>query len=96
MIDIQQNILYSIKTPKEEENNMLILSRKKDESIIIDGNIEIKIVEIEDGKVKIGIEAPKDIDIMRKELYKRIQEENEAAVNNPTNLEELKRLFKKQ
>lgn len=96
MIDIQQNILYSIKTPKEEENNMLILSRKKDESIIIDGNIEIKIVEIEDGKVKIGIEAPKDIDIMRKELYKRIQEENEAAVDNPTNLEELKRLFKKQ
>lgn len=96
MIDIQQNILYSIKTPKEEENNMLILSRKKDESIIIDGNIEIKIVEIEDGKVKIGIEAPKDIDIMRKELYKRIQEENEAAVNNNTNLEEMKRLFKKQ
>lgn len=96
MIDIQQNILYSIKTPKEEENNMLILSRKKDESIIIDGNIEIKIVEIEDGKVKIGIEAPKDIDIMRKELYKRIQEENEAAVNNPTNLEEMKRLFKNQ
>lgn len=75
---------------------MLILSRKKDESIIIDGNIEIKIVEIEDGKVKIGIEAPKDIDIMRKELYKRIQEENEAAVDNPTNLEEMKRLFKKQ
>lgn len=91
-----QSILYLTKTPKQEENNMLILSRKKDESIIIDGNIEIKIVEIEDGKVKIGIEAPKDIDIMRKELYKRIQEENEAAVNNNTNLEEMKRLFKKQ
>ncbi|MDR7856919.1 carbon storage regulator CsrA [Tissierella sp.] len=75
---------------------MLILSRKKDESIIIDGNIEIRIVEIEDGKVKIGIEAPKNIDIMRKELYKKIQEENLAAVNNTTNLEEMKRLLKKQ
>jgi carbon storage regulator len=75
---------------------MLILTRKKDESIIIDGNIEIKIVEIEDGKVKIGIEAPKDIDIKRKELYERIQEENLAAVNNNTNMEEMKKLFKKQ
>ena len=74
---------------------MLILSRKKDESIIIDGNIEIKIVEIEDGKVKIGIEAPKNIDIMRKELYKKIQEENLAAVNNTANLEQMKKLLKR-
>lgn len=75
---------------------MLILSRKKDESIIIDGNIEIKIVEIEDGKVKIGIDAPKNIDIMRKELYKRIQEENLAAVNNTVKLDDMKKLFKKK
>lgn len=75
---------------------MLILSRKKDESIIIDGNIEIKIVEIEDGKVKIGIEAPKNIDIMRKELYKKIQEENLAAVNTTVKLDDMKRLLKKK
>lgn len=75
---------------------MLILSRKKDESIIIDGNIEIKIVEIEDGKVKIGIDAPRNIDIMRKELYKRIQEENLAAVNNTAKLDDMKKLFKKK
>jgi carbon storage regulator len=74
---------------------MLILSRKKDESIIINGNIEIKIIEIEDGKVKIGIEAPKDIDILRKELYKKIEEENLAAVNNISKLEDIKRFFKK-
>lgn len=74
---------------------MLILSRKKDESIIIDGNIEIKIIEIEDGKVKIGIEAPKNIEIMRSELYKRIQEENLAAVNNTSSPEDMKTLFKK-
>ena len=73
---------------------MLILSRKKDESIIIDGNIEIKIIEIEDGKVKIGIEAPKNIEILRKELYKKVQEENLAAVNNSSRLEDMKRLFR--
>lgn len=75
---------------------MLILSRKVDESIIIDGNIEIKIVELEDGKVKIGIEAPRHIEIMRKELYKRIQEENLAAVNTTAKLDDMKNLFKKK
>lgn len=75
---------------------MLILSRKVDESIIIDGNIEIKIVELEDGKVKIGIEAPRHIEIMRKELYKRIQEENLAAVNTTAKLDDMKILFKKK
>ncbi len=74
---------------------MLILTRKKDESIIIDGKIEIKIIEIEDGKVKIGIDAPKDIDIIRKELYKRMQEENLAALNNISRLEDVKKLFNK-
>lgn len=74
---------------------MLILTRKKDESIIIDGKIEIKIVEIEDGKIKIGIDAPKDIDIMRKELYERIENENIAAVNHISKLDDIKKLLNK-
>ena len=74
---------------------MLILTRKKDESIIIDGEIEIKIIEIEEGKVKIGIDAPKDIDIIRKELYERMEEENLAALNNISKLEDIKKLFNK-
>lgn len=74
---------------------MLILTRKKDESIIIDGKIEIKIIEIEDGKVRIGIEAPRDIDIMRKELYEKIQEENLAAVNHISKMDDMKKLFKR-
>ena len=74
---------------------MLILTRKKDESIIIDGNIEIKILEIEDGKIKIGIEAPKEKEIIRKELYKNAQEENRSALNNISNIENIKKLFKK-
>ncbi|WP_313757468.1 carbon storage regulator CsrA [Tissierella sp.] len=75
---------------------MLILTRRKDESIIIDGNIEIKIVEIEDGKVKIGIDAPKNIDIIRKELYKKMQDENLAALNNTSKLDDVKKLFNKK
>ena len=74
---------------------MLILSRKKDESIIIDGNIEIKILEIDEGKVKLGIEAPKDIEIFREELYKSIKEENIEAAKSKVDLLEINELFKK-
>ena len=73
---------------------MLILSRKKDESIIIDGNIEIKVLEIEDGKVRLGINAPKNIDIFRKELYKCIQEENIEAANVKLDINKVSRFFK--
>lgn len=74
---------------------MLILTRKKDESIIIDGKIEIKIIEIEDGKIRIGIDAPRDIEIMRKELHDRIKEENLAAANNTPNLKDIKNFLNK-
>lgn len=74
---------------------MLILTRKIDESIIINGNIEIKIVELEDGKVKIGIEAPRHIEIFRKELYEKIEEENKIAVNTKFNPKDMKKLFEK-
>ncbi len=96
MKDIQPSILYLTKIPKWEGSKMLILTRRKDESIIIDGNIEIKIVEIEDGKVKIGIDAPKNIDIIRKELYKKMQDENLAALNNTSKLDDVKKLFNKK
>lgn len=58
---------------------MLILTRKKEESIIINGNIEIQIISIEEGKVKIGIEAPKDIEIYRSEVFEKIEAANQEA-----------------
>ncbi len=73
---------------------MLILTRKKDEGIIINGNIEIKIIEIEDGKIRIGIDAPRDIDIIRKELYEVVGEENKAATMHKHNLDAIKDLLK--
>lgn len=74
---------------------MLILSRKEDESIIINGNIHIKVLEIEDGKVKIGIDAPKDIEIFREELYESISKENIEAAKAKADLSEINKLFKK-
>ena len=65
---------------------MLILSRKKDESIIIDDNIEISIVEIKGDQVKIGIKAPRSVKIFRHEVYLAIQEANKAAAKSGTEL----------
>lgn len=72
---------------------MLILTRKEEESIIIGDNVEIKILDITDGKVKLGIEAPKNIDILRKELYLQIQEENKKAAESKVDLGDIKKLF---
>jgi carbon storage regulator len=55
---------------------MLVLSRKKNESIIIDENIVITIVEIRGDKVRLGIEAPKEIPIHRSEVHAAIHAEN--------------------
>jgi carbon storage regulator len=72
---------------------MLILTRKKDESIMINDNIEITLIEIEDGKVKLGINAPKEIKIHRKEIYDIIVEENKAALKSQTSLDQLKKMM---
>ena len=61
---------------------MLILTRKKDESILIGKNIKLKIISIEEGKVKIGIEAPKDVEILRKELLDTVEKENISAAES--------------
>ncbi len=58
---------------------MLILSRKINESIMIGDNIEVKIISIEKGVVKLGIEAPTSVSIMRNELLKEVQDSNKAA-----------------
>ncbi|UZH07624.1 carbon storage regulator CsrA [Heyndrickxia coagulans] len=61
---------------------MLILSRKKGESIQIGDDIEITIAAIQGDQVKIGIDAPKHVEIHRKEVYLDIQEENANAAKN--------------
>lgn len=72
---------------------MLVITRKKGESIFIGEDIEISISKIEDGSVKLAIKAPKEMTILRKELYEEVQNENKEATK--MNIELLKMLGKK-
>ena len=55
---------------------MLVLSRKKNESIVINDDITVTVVEIRGDKVRLGIEAPKDVTVHRREVYEAIQAQN--------------------
>ncbi|ETT48896.1 carbon storage regulator CsrA [Paenibacillus sp. FSL H7-0942] len=67
---------------------MLVLSRKKGESIIIQDQIEVTVLAVEGDTVRIGISAPKHIDIFRQEIYASIQEANrESATPLAANIE---------
>ncbi|MCT4566296.1 MAG: carbon storage regulator CsrA [Maledivibacter sp.] len=74
---------------------MLVLTRKKNQSIKIGKDIEIKVLGIEDGKVKLGISAPKSIEVHRKEIYERIADENRNAINSNMQINSLNELVKK-
>lgn len=71
---------------------MLALSRKKNEAIIINNNIEITILEVKGDQVKIGISAPREVPVYRKEVYMQIQEANSDAVSSE-GMEALKNLL---
>jgi len=65
---------------------MLVLSRKKNESIIINDHITVTVVEIRGDKVRLGIDAPKDVTVHRREVYEAIQKQNnlhEAPMASP-------------
>ncbi len=72
---------------------MLALSRKKGEAIVINNNIEVTILEIKGEQVKLGISAPKEVPVYRKEVYIQIQEANKEATN-ADGLAELENLLK--
>ena len=67
---------------------MLALSRKKGEALMINNDIEITILEVKGEQVKIGISAPKQVPVYRKEVYIQIQEANKEA-SNVTGVEQL-------
>lgn len=73
---------------------MLVLGRKKGESIVIDDNIEITVTAIEGDLVRLGISAPKHITIHRKEVYLEIQEENKQAMSNVVNISDFLKMKK--
>lgn len=61
---------------------MLALSRRKNEALVINNNIEITILDIKGDQVKVGITAPKNVSIYRKEVYLQIQEANKESMSN--------------
>ena len=71
---------------------MLALTRKKGESLVVNNNIEITVLEIRGDQIKIGISAPKNVPVYRKEVYLQIQKENEASLQ-AAGLEALKNLL---
>ena len=72
---------------------MLALSRKIGESIVIDNDIEIVILDIKGEQVKVGINAPKTVPVYRKELYDQIQTSNKEAAQSEVSVGELNKLF---
>ncbi len=72
---------------------MLALSRKKEEAIVINNDVEIVVLEIKGDQVKLGISAPKSVPIYRKEVYLQIQESNKESVN-ADGIEALRNIFK--
>lgn len=71
---------------------MLALTRKKGEALVINNNVEITILEIRGDQIKIGVNAPKEVPVYRKEVYLQIRKENRASVAEDK-MAELKNLF---
>ncbi len=63
---------------------MLVLSRKKNESIIINDHITVTVVEIRGDKVRLGIDAPKDVSVHRREVYEAIQSQARRSEEAPS------------
>ena len=60
---------------------MLALSRKKNEALVINNNIEITVLEIKGEQVKLGISAPREVPVYRKEVYVQIQDSNQESIS---------------
>ena len=76
---------------------MLVLARKLDESIVVNENITIKVISVEKGVVKLGIDAPREISIIRSELLEDVKDANIAAskVTDTSGLSALSSILKK-
>ena len=74
---------------------MLVLTRKKGEAVILNENIEITVLGTDGDQIKLGINAPKNVDIYRKEVYLSIQEENKQAANQKVSMDALQSILEK-
>ena len=72
---------------------MLVLTRKTNESIMIGDDIEVKVLDIREGHVKIGVTAPREVSVHRHEVYAAIQEENIRAAQSSGAVEKIEELL---
>jgi carbon storage regulator len=79
---------------KNRRHDMLALSRKTGESIMLGSQVEITVLEVKGDQVKIGINAPKTVPVYRKEIYLQIQQSNKDAADGSVSVEQVEKLFK--
>lgn len=72
---------------------MLVLTRRPGESIVVGENIVVTVIEIKGGQVRIGIDAPREVDVYREEIYEQVRQENLSAI---ANAEEIRRAVQGQ
>ena len=72
---------------------MLVLTRRPGESIVVGENIVVTVIEIKGGQVRIGIDAPREVDVYREEIYEQVRQENLNAI---ANAEEIRRAVQGQ
>jgi carbon storage regulator len=77
-------VYFEILAKELKRKSMLVLSRNMNESIMIDDDVEIVIVKVQGNKVRLGIKAPRNIAVNRKEIYLRIQEEKKSPAKTST------------
>lgn len=75
------HIQWEIK-PRKILLHMLVLSRKPKESVVINGNVTVSILRVDNDNVRIGIEAPKEVNVMRYEIYEEIRQNNQMAADS--------------
>jgi carbon storage regulator len=83
-INLTTNRLGAISTGRDtgsDEASMLYLTRKIGDSVVINDNIEVTVVEVRGKSIKLGFDFPQEVTVLRRELYDKIQEENHAAAN---------------
>ena len=67
---------------------MLVLTRRPGESIVVGDNIVVTVIEIKGGQVRIGIDAPREVDVYREEIYEQVRQENLSAIANVDEIRE--------